>query len=52
MRLIPTSTEPEFDEFEQAIYARCSDNNMPRFATFVPLTEDEQQEAERALALG
>lgn len=43
--------EPLFDEFDLEVYARCSNNNMPCFASFVPLTETEQAEVEAALSL-
>lgn len=49
------STAPadlDLEEFEHEVYARCSDNNMPMFASFVPLTEEERAEAEQALSLG
>jgi hypothetical protein len=51
VELTKTLVEPRFDEFEHEVYARTSDNNMPHFAMFVPLTEDERAEAEEALAL-
>jgi hypothetical protein len=38
-------------EFEHEDYTRCSDNNMPRFVNFVPLSAEEQAEAEQALVL-
>ncbi|WP_167343575.1 hypothetical protein [Streptomyces albus] len=43
--------EPLFEEFDHAVYSRCSNNNMPMFATFVPLSEDEQAEVDDVLAL-
>jgi hypothetical protein len=43
-------SEFEVEEFEYSEYARCSDNNMPCYVTFVPLSSDEQAEAEIALA--
>ncbi|MET8578918.1 hypothetical protein [Streptomyces sp. NPDC005012] len=43
--------EPLFEEFDHAVYARCSNNNMPMFATFVPLSENEQAAVDEALAL-
>jgi hypothetical protein len=43
--------EPLFEEFDHAVYARCSNNNMPMFASFVPLTDDEQEQVDDALAL-
>lgn len=48
----PAQPQPaQIEEFEYAAYARCSDNNMPIFTSFVPLTEEEQREADAALAI-
>ncbi|GDY33855.1 hypothetical protein [Gandjariella thermophila] len=38
-------------EFEHEEYMRCSDNNMPSFVAFVPLSPEEQRQADEALAL-
>lgn len=46
-----TTDEPLFEEFDLAVYSRCSNNDMPCFASFVPLTDDEQAQVEDALAL-
>lgn len=46
-----TSDESMFEEFDLAVYARCSNNNMPCFASFVPLTDEEQAAADDALVL-
>ncbi|MCA2221902.1 hypothetical protein [Nonomuraea aurantiaca] len=39
------------DGFDYETYARTSENNMPRSASFSPLTEAEQHEVERVLKL-
>ncbi|MGL5827607.1 MAG: hypothetical protein ACRCYU_22800 [Nocardioides sp.] len=39
------------EEFDVEVYARTSNNNMPKFASFVPLTDDEQAVVNDALAL-
>ncbi len=43
--------EESLEEFDYQTYMRTSDNNMPNFVTFVPLSEEEQAEAEQALQL-
>jgi hypothetical protein len=48
----PIEVEELIEEFDYQTYARCSDNNMPMLATFVPLSEEEQAETEEALQLG
>ena len=48
----PIEVEELMEEFDYQAYARCSDNNMPMFATFVPLSEEELAETEEALQLG
>ena len=45
---VPT---PMFEEFDMEVYARTSPNNMPRFASFVALSEDEQAQVDEALTL-
>ncbi|WP_329314393.1 hypothetical protein [Streptomyces sp. NBC_01262] len=42
----------DLEEFEHEAYARTSENNMPSFVTFVPLTEEERLEVEAALSIG
>lgn len=39
------------EEFDQEIYARTSDNNMPMPGKYEPLTEDEKKELDQALSL-
>ncbi|QSB17008.1 hypothetical protein JQS43_12495 [Natronosporangium hydrolyticum] len=43
--------DPLFEEFDMEVYGRTSPNNMPFFASFVELTDDEQAEVDEALAL-
>ncbi|MGW2631509.1 hypothetical protein ACWC2K_19545 [Streptomyces chattanoogensis] len=40
------------EEFEHEAYARTSENNMPSFVDFVPLTDEEQAEVEATLTIG
>jgi hypothetical protein len=47
----PKAVESGLAEFEYEAYARTSENNMPEFATFVALSQEEQDEVEAALGV-
>lgn len=38
----------KLEEFDKDVYTRLSENNMPLQAKFVPLSESEQKEIDKA----